>query len=309
MRLQHTIAGTGPGVHFARLDGPPMQIAVYLDGAHACAEHSRLADDADRRSRLRAHGVRVFQLTWPDVDEWRTRAPGAQPPARPPYDGLAQQQAHHYYRTVTGRPADELDRLVWVNPVDQLLAFLADPGPEVWRVRAQATLGGLLRTPAVTRTQTGGAAVAAAVAAGLRGAALPAPTDGKVHVIQARDAAGCPVTLVIDDRAGLQARVFSAIVVVDDRPETMADAALEAAVPGQVAGPASGGDALDAAAATPHQRRWAAWLAWANIIQFVADGAGDAVQLTVTGLDDFDPTLLAAAGGPGAAQAAREPDA
>jgi hypothetical protein len=306
MRLRHTSAGTRPGVHFARLDGPPAQIAVHLDSAHASAEHNRLADDAGKRSRLRADGVRVFQLTWPDVDEWRTRAPGARPPARPPYEGPAQQQAHYYYVTVTGRPADDLDRLVWVNPVDQLLAFLADPDPEVWRVRAQATLGGLLRTPAVTLTRTGGAAVAAAVAASLRGAALPAPTDGKVHVIQARDTAGCPVTLVIDDRRGLQARVFSALAVVDDRPETLAsDAALDAAAPGHAA-PDGVGDALDGTAPpTPHQRRWAAWLAWTNIIQFLADGDGDAVQLTVTGLDSFDPTLLAAAGGLGAAQAAR----
>ncbi|OHV62897.1 DEAD/DEAH box helicase [Pseudofrankia sp. BMG5.36] len=307
MRLQHTIAGTRPDVHFARLDGPPMEVAVYLDGFryHATAEHNRLADDADKRSRLRAHGVRVFQFTWDDVEEWRTRSAGAAPPPRPPYQGLAQEQAHVYYRTVTAppRPADELDRHVWINPVDLLLAFLADPDGDLWRVRAEATLGGLLRTPGMRRAQTGTAGLAAVVDASLRGGPLPAGS-GAIHVIGARDDAGCPVTVVIDDRGGVQNRVFSALVLVDDRDEAVGEAI---AAGGGGAGWAGGdgvANGLDTPTdgASPHRRRWASWLAWTNLTQFLADGDGDAVQLTVTGIDDFDPALLAAAGGGGLAE-------
>ncbi|MBL7502026.1 DEAD/DEAH box helicase [Frankia sp. CNm7] len=313
MRLQHTIAGTRPDVHFARLDGPPMEVAVYLDGFryHASAEHNRLADDADKRSRLRAHGVRVFQLTWNDVDEWRTRTPGAPSPPRAPYQGQAQQLAHRMYRHLTAsRPADELDRYVWVNPVDQLLAFLADPDSGQWRMRAEATVAGLLATAGVRRTQVDAPGVPAAIVAGLRGGQL-ARSTGAITVVRAHDDAGCPVLALIDDRAGVANRVFSALVVVDDRDEAVGSASEQA---GGTAGHESHGQApggLDAAGITSvHGRRWASWLAWTNLVQFLADGAGDAVQLTVTGLDDFDPTLLAAAEGGGfdEAQAARALD-
>ena len=50
-----------------------------------------------------------------------------------------------------------------------------------------------------------------------------------------------------------------------------------------------------------HERRWAAWLYWGNLIQFLDEGGGDGVQLTWTGLDGFDPSALAAAGGAGLA--------
>ncbi|OHV69566.1 DEAD/DEAH box helicase [Pseudofrankia sp. BMG5.36] len=313
MRLQHTIAGTRPDVHFARLDGPPMEAAIYLDGFryHASAEHNRLADDADKRSRLRAHGVRVFQLTWNDVDEWRTRTPGTPSPARAPYQGRAQQLAHGIYRQLTAsRPADELDRYVWVNPVDQLLAFLADPDSDRWRKRAEATVAGLLQTTGVTRTPVNAPGVPAAVVAGLRGRQAPRST-GAITVVRAQDDVGCPVLALIDDRAGAANRVFSALVVIDDRDEAVGSANEQADGAGghEPDGQAEGG--LDGAGiASAHGRRWASWLAWTNLVQFLADGAGDAVQLTVTGLDDFDPTLLAAAEGAGFddAQAARALD-
>jgi hypothetical protein len=48
-----------------------------------------------------------------------------------------------------------------------------------------------------------------------------------------------------------------------------------------------------------HRRRWAAWLYWGNLVQFLDDGGGDGVQLAWTGLDGFDPFALVAAGGGG----------
>jgi len=58
MRLQNTIRGTRPDVHFTRLDGPSREICVYLDGFkyHASAAHNRLADDADVREAFVVDG-------------------------------------------------------------------------------------------------------------------------------------------------------------------------------------------------------------------------------------------------------------
>jgi hypothetical protein len=50
-----------------------------------------------------------------------------------------------------------------------------------------------------------------------------------------------------------------------------------------------------------HKARWAAWLYWGNLIQFLAEPGGDAAQLARTALADFDPAALAAAGGAGLA--------
>ena len=50
-----------------------------------------------------------------------------------------------------------------------------------------------------------------------------------------------------------------------------------------------------------HERRWAAWLYWGNLIQFLAEAGGDGAQLAWTALADFDPAVLAAAGGAGLA--------
>ena len=44
-----------------------------------------------------------------------------------------------------------------------------------------------------------------------------------------------------------------------------------------------------------HRRRWAAWLYWGNIVQFLSDGAGDGDQIAYTNLEAVDPHLLASA--------------
>ena len=68
--LQNTIEGTRPDVLFKRVDAAPLAVAVYLDGYayHAAPDKNRLANDADKRARLRAEGTVVFQLNWDDVN-------------------------------------------------------------------------------------------------------------------------------------------------------------------------------------------------------------------------------------------------
>lgn len=117
-----------------------------------------------------------------------------------------------------------------------------------------------------------------AVRAAVRGEPLPRGGSGPVALVCATDASGLPVTVLLDTRqadASAPLGVWSALLVLDDRDDTIRS---------------------DSGA---RGRRWAAWLYWANLIQFLGYGGGDGVQLAWTGLDGFDPAVLAVAGGTG----------
>ncbi|MFC4529331.1 DEAD/DEAH box helicase [Sphaerisporangium dianthi] len=282
MILQNTIRETRPDVLFRRLDGVsagggPAQVAVYLDGYnyHATPAKNRLASDAAKRTRLRAHGTLVFQLTWEDLDDWEARGYAPPPPGEPlraPYLGNAQTAARQVYqRYCPERETEELVRTMWTNPIDTLLAFLGEPDPELWLHRAEAVSGGLLRA-AQAQSVSGPDGVAERLMAALRGEPLPGPVAGKIAIRRAVDTRGCPLAVIVDQRSGYTWTVF---VLIDDRDETIV------------------------ADEDGHRRRWAAWLYWSNLLQFLDLGSGEGGQLTVTGLDTFDPTLIAAADGAG----------
>ncbi|BCL12371.1 DEAD/DEAH box helicase [Micromonospora sagamiensis] len=278
MKLQNTVRGTRPDVHFKRLDGPSPEVAVYLDGYkyHAAPQCNRLADDAEKRARLRAHGFLVFAATWDDVKTWG----GGDGSGRwTPYGGVGKQTARERYRQfLPGADPAELEEAVWTNPVEQLLRFLADPDPVRWQRRAEATLAGLLKQ-ARDHTATDSAGVAPRLSAALRGEPLPAPTARHIMVARARDNADCPVTIVVDSRSR-PLPTWSALAVLDDLPAALAGAG--------------------------HKQRWAAWLTWGNVIQFLTGGGGDAGQLAASTLDAFDPASLAVTEGTGLALARRE---
>jgi pimeloyl-ACP methyl ester carboxylesterase len=148
MKLQNTIRGSRPDVHLKRLDAAAPEVVVFLDGFkyHASVEYNRLADDADKRARLRAHDYIVLGITWEDVDYWGTTAEDS---SWAPYRGLAQQAARSFYRQlVPDSEPNDLERYVWTNPVELLMHFLADPDPRLWCRRADAALAGMLRLPA-----------------------------------------------------------------------------------------------------------------------------------------------------------------
>ncbi|MEV0353249.1 DEAD/DEAH box helicase [Nonomuraea sp. NPDC050680] len=277
MILQNTIRETRPDVLFRRLDDAPLEVAVYLDGYsyHAAPDKNRLAGDAAKRAMLRAHGRVVFQLTWDDIDEWERRGFGPVPagePLRAPYQGNARTAARQTYQQFSpGRDPDELARTMWTNPVDTLLAFLGDPDMELWLRRAEAVTAGLLRL-AQAPSVSGPEGVPERLTAALRGEPLPASLPGKLAIMRASDSDGCLVAVVVDQRSGY---AWTAFAVIDDTTGTIV---------------------ADEAA---HRKRWAAWLYWGNILQFLDAGAGDGGQLALTGLDGFDPSLLASAGGVG----------
>ncbi|WP_433472783.1 DEAD/DEAH box helicase [Spirillospora sp. CA-142024] len=268
--LQNTIKGTRPDVYFKRLDGAPLEVALYLDGYnyHAAPHANRLAGDAAKRERLRAHGRVVFQITWDDVEHWEAgRFPEA--PAWIPYQGNAQAKAREGYLHGGGDPA-ELADLIWANPIQTLLAFLSDPDGERWRRRAEAAVTGLVMPGAELR-QAAPEAIGDLLGAAVRGDDLPTPPRGELMLARTRDASGCPLTVVANGRT----RAWTALAVIDDRA-----------------------DAIDADE-DAHRRRWRAWLYWGNLLQFLSYGAGDGVQLAYTALDGFDPSALAVTGGEG----------
>ncbi|MEV4322374.1 DEAD/DEAH box helicase [Microbispora rosea] len=276
MTLQNTIRGTRPDVLFRLVDDEPQEVAVYLDGYayHATAEINRLADDADKRARLRAHGRLVFQLTWENLDEWEGRgfAPDQSvEPLRKPYEGIAQEQARGFYgRSEPHREPVELVHTMWTNPVETLLAYLREPDRRLWLHRAEAVVAGTVRKlNGMSICDPDG--VAERVAASLRGEDLPPGAAGPIRVCSTDDLDGCRLTVVLDGRTG----AWSGFTVIDDRNETIL--------------------ADDAA----HRRHWAGWLYWGNLLQFLDAGAGDGGQLALSELDLFDPGLLAAAGGDG----------
>ena len=103
---------------------------------------------------------------------------------------------------------------------------------------------------------------------------MPPGGEGALGLTRVTDDNGCAVTVILDPRARDEENPlggWTALTVLDDRLATIA---------------------ADEAA---HRRRWAAWLYWGNIVQFLSDGAGDGDQIAYTNLERFDPHLLAAA--------------
>ncbi|MFI1488753.1 DEAD/DEAH box helicase [Streptomyces sp. NPDC020747] len=276
---QRVLDGTRPDVLFERLDAPGPRLALYLDGYefHATPKHNRLADDATKRTRLRAEGLRVFQLTYYDVKEWRTRvrdtgyaAAGPADPVWQPYGEHGQRQARDYYAKVRGGLPGELAQTVWINPADLLLTYLRSPDPELWLTRAEAVVAGLTGT----RPQAAAVseeAVGSQLAAALRGTP-PQGRGGPLRMLAAVDRSGCSVTAVADGRHKPPA--WTAATVLDDSPSAVADT-------------------------EAHKKRWRAWLYWSNLAQFLEHGGGDSVQLTTGMLDAFSADTLAVTGGSG----------
>lgn len=276
---QRALDGTRPDVLFERLDAPGPRLALYLDGYefHATPKHNRLADDATKRTRLRAEGLRVFQLTYLDVKEWRTRvrdtgyaAAGPTDPVWQPYGDLGTQQARKYYDEVRGGLPGELAHTVWINPADLLLSYLRSPDADAWLARAEAVVAGLTGTrPQMAAVSE--EAVGTQLTAALQGTP-PQGRGGPLRILAAVDRSGCSVTAVADGRHKPPA--WTAATVLDDSSAAVAD--------------------TDA-----HRKRWRAWLYWSNLLQFLEYGGGDSAQLTSSLLDGFSADALAVTGGSG----------
>jgi ATP-dependent helicase YprA (DUF1998 family) len=281
---------------------PPLPVAVYLDGYrwHASSHVNRIAADAAKRARLRADGILVWQITWDDVVAWDRalkdeEAPDPDAPAGPlaavvagraadaawpPYDvvsaGGPGAMVREQWRKARRDPAD-VDGLLFAGAVPALLGFLRDPRPAKWQQLAQLAVS----VPAALRRRelvdADPASAAGWIEAAVRGDAPPAVSGQGLKLLAFRDDSGLPLVAVGARRADAKAWRWSALAVLDDRPEAVA------------------GDRAE------HRRRWKAWLCWGNIIQFLdptGRGTADGLALARTTLDGFDAGLLAATAGP-----------
>ncbi|MFF3716177.1 DEAD/DEAH box helicase [Streptomyces prasinus] len=275
METQTPLGFTRPDVVFRSTDDD-RRIAVYLDGYryHASPEHLVAETDAAKRTRLRAEGWQVFQLTWDDVQAWAGQARPQADPAWKPYPNTAQKTAMDVHRRMHAGDTRDLPRLVWANPVETLIGYLTDPDPDAWRRRTQSALAGFAAVSATSRALADGEEIGLRIGEALRGRRL-ARGQGAVQVMATRDASGCPLTIALDLRRGQTGAVWTALTVLDDNADTVT------------------------ADETSHRRRWQAWLYWSNLLQFLDAGEGDGVQLTAGMLPGFDPAELAVTGGAG----------
>ncbi|MGK5639627.1 DEAD/DEAH box helicase [Streptomyces sp. URMC 126] len=285
---QRALDGTRPDILLERLDTPSPRVALYLDGYayHATREHNRLSDDAMKRTRLRTDGLRVFQLTYHDVKEWRQRIKdtgyaGAvtADPVWEPYGVDARQRARDYYARVGRGLPGELAETVWVNPAQLLLTYLRSPDPERWQRRAEAAAAGLSGADGVRAVALTGEDIADGLREALRGR-MPAVANGPVRLLAGLDASGCRLVLAADGRR--TPPVWTGLTVLDDGDAALADE-------------------------PTHKRRWRAWLYWSNVLQFLEHGGGDSAQLTSGMLDAFAPEVLTVTGGAGWLTSARTP--
>ncbi|MEV0367352.1 DEAD/DEAH box helicase [Nocardia fusca] len=283
LTAQQRLRDTVTDFTFTRVDGPAQTVKVYLEGFrfHATREHNRIADDAAKRTRLRADGAIVFQITWADIDLFERAATRARA-VWPPYQESAQEQAKDAYEQYGGQRA-RFAHAVFANPIDTLIGYLRSPDPDEWGRRARALVTGLTRQPGTTpiaATGKRGQLITAvedelfALAAGQRDRRQPAGTAdvGPAHVFRARDDTGLPIVLVLD-AADPENLKWTALTVLDDR-----DQALEAA---------------------EHQDRWRSWLYWTNLTQFLSLAGGDGVQLAASRTEEFEAQVLTACGGVG----------
>ncbi len=265
--MHHRARRTIPDVEFARTDRAAPKVVVYLDGYkyHAAPDKNRIAEDADQRAGLRADGTVVFQFDWEAVNDMAGDAISEDMPW-PPYQGNAQARARTAYKGAGGDPA-ELPDTIWCNPVRTLFAYLTDPDPTRWLRRAEAAVTGLFTGPTRVNQET----LTERIVASLLGQPLPAGGDGPIGLVRATDENGCTVTVIFDSRAKNEENPlggWTALTILDDRLATIS------------------------ADEKAHRRRWAAWLYWGNIVQFLSDGAGDGDQIAYTNLELSDPHLL-----------------
>jgi ATP-dependent helicase YprA (DUF1998 family) len=254
---------TRPDFLITRQDATAKPVAVYLDGFqfHASLENNRLSDDAAKRLALRRFGLRVWNLTWDDVDAFYTAATAdvpRQPPDRPllPANGRKiAQQAHLASGTdnVEVRVADH-------NPTRALLNYLRSPDDADWGAVASAVTAGLASVG--EQTHTAPDAVPDLVDAAIDLRADPRSNGAGPWFVSrwATTGGSLPLTCLLDSRpevGGANAERWTVLSVLDDRST-----------------------ALD----TPeHPSRWRDWLQWANILQFLEGPGRQAVIATATG--------------------------
>ncbi|MFS0703396.1 DEAD/DEAH box helicase [Cellulomonas sp. 179-A 9B4 NHS] len=205
---QVDILGTRPDFVLSTAGVP--QTAIYADGRayHASIAHNRLADDAEKRARLRLAGHRVIAVTSADLDDAAPAVPDWYSPEITSrlIAGASTQASMAAYQDL-GRGA-----------LDQIVAWVADPSPDDRRQVARGVpfyLLGSAAHPGQFVPAAEGVDIAQVAVDTLLGApATTEPTARFVYVMRT-GALACAV-----EQVGTVAR---AAVVLDDRAAVMDD--------------------------------------------------------------------------------------
>ena len=240
-----SISSTLPDFLIRRMDARGPEIAVYLDGFqfHASAENNNIASDATKRAAVRAGGRLVWSLTWDDVEQFH-RAVTADPPTMPPDRVLMDPAARNAAKLIHHDRGGAIDvGVIEQNPMALLLDFLVRPDLREWQRAVLSAVGGMATSAGMQPLD------AAALSAQLDAAQhsdwiKPAASSGRVvaHGARALTPGQLPLALFLD-AADADAERWTAMAVLDDSP--------------------------GAVSSTDHRARWADWLPWSNLLQFL----------------------------------------
>jgi ATP-dependent helicase YprA (DUF1998 family) len=240
-----TIASTLPDFLIKRMDARGPEIAVYLDGFqfHASAQNNNIATDATKRSAVRADGRLVWNLTWDDVDQFH-RAVTAETPTIPPDRVLMTPAARIAAKQIQHHHGGAFDvGVIELNPMALLLDFLVRPDLAEWRRVVLSAVGGMAASVGISPLDAKSLAAQLDAAQGAEWID-PGEPDGPAvaHSARALTPGQLPLALFLD-AADANAERWTALAVLDDSPETVTTA--------------------------EHRARWAEWLPWANLLQFL----------------------------------------
>jgi hypothetical protein len=259
-----SVPPTRPDYMITRQDTAGVPVAVYLDGFqfHAApGDGNRLADDAAKRLAVRSLGLRVWSLTWDDIEAFHTAADAQvpkEPADRPLLPGPGRKVAQEVHvnsgsTTIDIRVADH-------NPMRVLLDYLRNPDEAGWGAVVRALTAGIARLG--ERSAIASAAVGDTIEAALHLEPLgeqPNTPDGWL-LSQWSTSSFLPLTCLLDTRpelGGAASERWTVLSVLDDR--------------------------LPALATAEHPTRWRDWLQWANLLQFLKGPGRQAVIATASG--------------------------
>jgi ATP-dependent helicase YprA (DUF1998 family) len=240
-----TSPSTLPDFLIRRMDESGPEIAVYLDGFeyHASADHNHIADDARKRAGVRASGRLVWNLTWNDVQAFHdavTADPPHRPPARVLLDAKARAVAQQVQLANAG--AVEIDA-VQQNPMALLLGYLVRPDSGDWRRLALSVVAGIVaREVVVPLDQPGLAAALEEALAGREPQHSDSSPPATVHAGHHVTAEGLRLNAFLEANDPNAERWTVLAVLSDDADDVETSA---------------------------HRGRWADWLAWSNVLQFL----------------------------------------
>jgi hypothetical protein len=239
------LGSTLPDFLIKRMDARGPEVAVYLDGFqfHASTEHNNIGADATKRAQVRSGGRLVWNLTWQDVEEFH-EAVTAEHPTEPPDRVLMSPAARMAAKRIQHERSGSLNiGVLEHNPMRTLLDYLVRPNLIDWQRAVLSVVGGLAADAGIAPLDALGLAAMLDASHHGRWADVNL-AEGPTIAYGARAVTPGQLPLAVFlDGADPNAERWTVLAVLDDSSEVL------------------GSDA--------HRTRWADWLPWANLLQFL----------------------------------------